>query len=55
MRKLYEINADIDNIQREMSRLVIAQSDMDEQLARYDRRLSYLMKEKEKAEAVSSL
>lgn len=55
MRTLYEIKAEIENTQREMSRLVIQASDIDERLGMYDRRLSFLHKELEKALAVTGL
>lgn len=45
MRTLFEVKADIDNIQREMTRLVIQQSDIDNQLSIYDRRLAFLQQE----------
>lgn len=52
MRTLHEIEWDIDSVQREMSKLVIAQSDMDEQLRHYEYRLKAL--EKERLEKLSS-
>lgn len=46
MRKLSEIDFDLDMVRREMAQIVIRQSDDDEKLARLDRRLSFLEKEK---------
>lgn len=46
MRRLNEVEFDIETVTREMSRCVIAQSDMDSQLARLDRRRAFLEKER---------
>lgn len=46
MRTLREIEYDIDMVQREMSKLILAQSDMDDQLRNWDYRLRALEQEK---------
>lgn len=53
MRTLFEIEADIENVKREMTRAVIQQSDIDERLGIMDRRLSFLMAERDKRLKVS--
>lgn len=54
-RKVREIQYEIEAVNREMTRLVIAQNDMDEQLKIYDRRVTYLQKELEAALARESV
>lgn len=51
MLSLREVNYEIENLGREMARLVIQQSGIDEQLAIYDRRMTFLQKEKARLEA----
>lgn len=46
MLSLREVNYEIENLGREMARLVIQQNDVDNQLAIYDRRMSFLQAEK---------
>lgn len=48
-RKRHEIQWEIDAVNREMARLVISQSDMDDQLNIYDRRIKFLQTELEAA------
>lgn len=47
MRNLKEILFDLDEVQRRMSKILIHQSDLDEELKRLDRRRNYLEHEKE--------
>lgn len=46
MRRLSEIEFEIDTVQREMAKLVIQQSDIDTRLASLDRRRAALESEK---------